>query len=144
MAKVAIKRRAAPLVMPEATLHAWVAMGLDQVLPDDALWFHVPNEGKRGWHAQRSFKRLGARAGVPDIIIMRGGKAWCIELKSAKGKLTAAQRAFHVLLERAGIPVKVCRDRAEVMMALSGWGLLQKRPPTVLGVPGPRYTFAEG
>lgn len=61
------------------------------------LILHIANEGKRTSSYGKLLKTLGMRPGVADIFIAmpRNGYhgAW-IELKSAKGKLSASQMLF--------------------------------------------------
>lgn len=72
---------------------------------------HIPNEGKRGPKAARDAKRLGVRAGVPDLFLAlpRGGHAglW-IEMKAKGGKLSAQQEAWLKRLEDAGYRAVCC------------------------------------
>jgi len=37
--------------------------------PELALLYHIPNEGRRGWKAQRAVKRGGVLKGIPDICL---------------------------------------------------------------------------
>ncbi|MEI7308731.1 VRR-NUC domain-containing protein [Pectobacterium carotovorum] len=72
---------------------------------------HIPNEGKRGPKAARDAKRLGVRAGVPDLFLAlpRGGYAglW-IEIKAKGGKLSAQQEVWLKRLEDAGYRAVCC------------------------------------
>lgn len=59
------------------------------------IWFHVPNEGKRTKAYGAKLKRMGMRAGVPDIVmVFKKGKTVFVELKTAKGKLSKGQNQF--------------------------------------------------
>ncbi|UUE55883.1 VRR-NUC domain-containing protein [Pectobacterium aroidearum] len=72
---------------------------------------HIPNEGKRGPKAARDAKRLGVRAGVPDLFLAlpRGGHAglW-IEMKSKGGKLSVQQEVWLKRLEDTGYRTVCC------------------------------------
>ncbi|MEI7151532.1 VRR-NUC domain-containing protein [Pectobacterium carotovorum] len=72
---------------------------------------HIPNEGKRGPKAARDAKRLGVRAGVPDLFLAlpRGEYAglW-IEMKAKGGKLSAQQEVWLKRLEDAGYRAVCC------------------------------------
>ena len=94
----------------EAKLQEQVADYFAVALPHNALAFHVPNEGKRGIHAQRAFKRGGGVAGIPDWCILFTGRAIFIELKVGKNDLTPAQRGIHERIVLAGHVVTVCRS----------------------------------
>ena len=48
------------------------------------------------------FKGLGARPGVPDIIVVHPGRCYAIELKTEIGQLTKVQAEAIDALERAG------------------------------------------
>ena len=96
--------------MSEAGLHAAVVQYLSVALPRDAVLHHSPNEGKRGWRAQRSLKVMGVRAGWPDLEIIHGGKIFFIELKTAKGRCTSSQSETLAHLSAAGAHVAVCHS----------------------------------
>lgn len=108
--------------MRERDLQASVAMFLAHALPPDAVAHHSSNEGKRGWSAQRDYKRSGAVSGWPDFEIMWRGKAYFIELKAPKKYPTPAQRAVHARLREAQCGVVTARSLIEVEMALAVWG----------------------
>ena len=109
--------------MRESALQAAVAQYLAVALPQDAFSVHVPNEGRRGWQAQREFKRSGAKTGFPDLLIIWRGAAHLIELKAQKKYPSPEQRAVHALLNAAGATVHVCRSVAEVEMVLNVLGI---------------------
>jgi len=96
------------------------------------LWAHIPNEGKRSRFEQWKFKQMGAKSGVPDLIIFTGfdvvGKHYngcAIELKAAfdgKGnkaynKPTANQKVWLANLDKNGWYTEVIKD-AEVFHQL--------------------------
>ena len=68
----------------------------------DAYWFHPPNGGWRSPAEARVFASLGVRAGTPDLVLIRRGVTYGLELKSATGKLSAAQCDAHEAMRRAG------------------------------------------
>jgi len=87
-------------------------------------WFHVPNGG----HISRSLgarrKRMGARAGVPDILIeTKGGKVIEIELKTDKGRLSRSQQEWQRESYHLGVPYFVVRSVEEMEAVLRGAGL---------------------
>ncbi len=53
--------------------------------------FHVPNGGKRRPIEAAIMKGLGVVAGVPDIIAIREGHTFALELKADGGKPSAKQ-----------------------------------------------------
>jgi hypothetical protein len=58
------------------------------------VWFHVPNGGRRNPVEAAIFSGLGVRPGVADLILLREGKVFALELKTERGRPTAAQMQF--------------------------------------------------
>lgn len=54
-------------------------------------------------------KRMGYQKGQPDMIIMKNGKVWCLELKSAKGKQSKEQKEYQEMCIKNGIPYLVIK-----------------------------------
>lgn len=95
----------------QAALIEWAGKTvIDGVKIGDYL-LHIPNEGKRGPKAAKDAKRLGVRAGVPDLFLAlpRGGHAglW-IEMKAKGGKLSTQQEIWLKRLEDAGYRAVCC------------------------------------
>ncbi|UCZ75344.1 VRR-NUC domain-containing protein [Dickeya zeae] len=85
---------------------------------------HIPNEGKRGPKAARDAKRLGVRAGVPDLFLAlpRGEYAGLlIEMKAKGGKLTEQQGIWLNRLESAGYRAICCFDAKQAVGAINGY-----------------------
>jgi hypothetical protein len=96
--------------------------------------FHVPNGGKRSVTEAAIFKGLGARAGVPDVIVIHRGRCYALELKTEIGRLTKVQAEAIAALERAGAATAVCRGLDAALHRLEAWGLLLRS--TVVRFPG--------
>ena len=88
-------------------------------------WFHVANGGYRAPIEAKVLKSLGVTAGVPDLILIRGGKAYGLELKAHGGHLSPAQRTAHVLMRAAGAEVEVAIGLDAALRQWESWGLLQ-------------------
>lgn len=86
----------------ERRLHLAVADLLTKAARKDVLWFHVPNEGQRSEKTGALLKALGMKRGIPDIIVLFGGKCIGLELKAAKGKLSDDQEAMAMAWTLAG------------------------------------------
>ncbi|MDY4380922.1 VRR-NUC domain-containing protein [Pectobacterium brasiliense] len=82
----------------------------------------IPNEGKRRPKAARDAKRLGVRAGVPDLFLAlpHGGYSglW-IEMKAKGGKLSAQQEVWLKRLEDAGCRAVCCFGFNQASSAIS-------------------------
>lgn len=63
----------------------------------NVLWAHIPNEGRRTPFERYKLKYLGAKAGVPDLMIFTPNDHYnglAIELKYKKNKPTANQKIW--------------------------------------------------
>lgn len=109
--------------MKESQLAESVNQFLSVALPREAVHFHPANEGKRSLAAAAALLRQGMLPGLPDICIVCGGKAYWIELKSARGSLSEAQKICHRRLRLAGCDVVVAHSIAEVALALDSFGI---------------------
>ncbi len=106
---------------PEQELQRQVIALFGAVLPADVFWAHYPAGGKRSRIEAAIFKGLGVVAGTPDLILIRNGCTYWIELKSAKGSLTMNQVAVHQRLRNAGALVETCRSVDDVIDVLTRW-----------------------
>ena len=90
------------------------------------LWFAVPNEGKHHVAYRKHQRAMGVTPGVADLVFIGGGgKAHFIEMKAAKGSLSASQRIFRDCCKQIGAPWALCRSLEEVQGTLRGWLLVR-------------------
>ena len=89
--------------------------------------FHVPSGGYRRPVEAAIFKGLGAIAGVPDVILVKDGTVFALELKSENGKLSDAQRECHERLRKAGAVVHTAYGLDEAIAWLEQHALLRGR-----------------
>lgn len=73
----------------------------------DLFFFHVPNGGYRKPAEAAILYSLGVVAGVPDLIILKLGKCYALELKRKGGKLSESQKRSIPLMEAAGAIVGI-------------------------------------
>jgi hypothetical protein len=92
--------------------------------PNTFAW-HTPNGGLRSKVEAAILKGLGVVAGVPDIVAVRGDQMYCLELKSAGGRLSPSQIAAHSLLASAGAQVAVADNIDAALRQLEQWQLLR-------------------
>lgn len=121
---------------PEQALQKAVCAYLDVALIcSEALYFAVPNGGKRSAVEAAIMKGLGVKAGVADLCILwrcpewRLGTAGFIELKADKGRLSPAQRDFGISCKAVGSHWAEARSVDEVEAILLRW-----RVPVCTGV----------
>ena len=87
--------------------------------------FHPANGGARSPIEGAILKGLGVRAGVPDLIAVRDGRTYALEIKRPGGRLTAAQDAAHAALRAAGATVVTSYGLDDALAQLERWGLLR-------------------
>lgn len=108
---------------PEQQLQRTVAAYLRLMLPDDVFWSAFP-AGGGGRIRGAQLKAMGLRPGVPDLMFIYCGRAYFIELKSDKGRLSKAQDEACFAIGKAGCPnVVVCKTLGDVIGTLKHWGI---------------------
>ena len=93
-------------------------------------WCHVANEGKRDVRLGQKLKRLGMKAGVPDILIFSPPPAthWpfkgvAIELKiDERAHMTDSQMEWLTALRDCGWRAERCNGSTEAIKFLKGLG----------------------
>ena len=118
----------------EDDLQVEVAAYLDHVLPDDAFWWHTPNQG-RGDGGTRAtafgamvmaqkLKSMGMRAGIPDILLLYRGVLHSTDAKARYGSLTDSQKEVQPRLAAAGAVVgQPFRTIEELEAMLIAWNV---------------------
>lgn len=128
-----------PRKQTEQTFQIALVRDLRAVLARGVFLTHIPSgyiAGRGGPLRGAFLKAMGLVAGLPDLMLLHEGRAHFLELKSAKGKLSAAQGECRFLLNRAGCHVETIRSLDEALECLSIW-----RIPTRLKM-GPQRNAA--
>jgi len=73
------------------------------------------------------YKSLGARAGLPDVMVLHRSKLFCLELKKEGGRVTDKQLATIAALREAGAFVGIAEGINRAIACLEAWGLLVGR-----------------
>lgn len=113
----------------EETLHKAVAQHARWHLARDVFWFHPPNGGARSLVGAVNLKRMGTKAGVPDLVFVRHGRVYFMELKAPKGRVSEAQNNAHAEISRSGAPIAICRNLDDVLAYWRRWGLTAHPSP---------------
>lgn len=111
---------------PEQTIQIAVVQHLYQRPAAGVFFFHVPNGGRKSPQMGAIHKALGVVAGVPDIVALKAGEIFGLELKSAKGRLLPSQRLVHAAMQEAGAKTAVAYSLDEALYTLEGWGILRR------------------
>jgi hypothetical protein len=108
----------------EQSLQTAVASYLGWALPEYAAWFSTIPSGGGGLLRGKILKGMGLKAGVPDILIISDGRPYFIELKTARGTLSASQKETIRRLREAGAQVQICRSLEDVRdVIVNVWGI---------------------
>lgn len=67
-----------------------------------------------GWWVVPVVQSALSYKGIPDLVAMRAGRVVWIEVKTAAGRLSAAQEAFAASCQANGIEHLVARSTADV------------------------------
>lgn len=89
--------------------------------------FAVPNGGYRRPIEAAIMKSMGTVAGVPDLICIRDGKTFALELKAGGGKPSAKQIETMAAMEAAGATVATATGLDAAIAQLESWGILRGR-----------------
>lgn len=104
------------------------------------VFFAVPNEGYQLGLADRNagraptgkdharmtlLKKMGLTPGVSDLVILAGGRAYCMEVKTTEGEQSRAQRTFERRCHEIGVPYQIVRSVEEARYWLMKWGIVE-------------------
>ena len=110
---------------PEATIQRAVFAHLrKRAMPNVFAW-HTPNGGRRERIEGAIFKGLGVVAGVPDVVCIKDGLTYGLELKSERGAVSANQEAVLNAMHKAGAFVSITFGLDEALRQLEDWGILR-------------------
>jgi VRR-NUC domain len=104
------------------------------------LWWSAINSNPRSRISGALAKAAGCRAGIPDLLLARGGQLYGIELKAPKGRLSAVQKAMHAEMTAAGVSVATCVGLDAAIAQLETWALLKISAPQRNNPPVVRQT----
>jgi hypothetical protein len=111
---------------PEQIIHKAVVAHLRARSEPRVFFWHTPNGGKRGIVEAKIFKALGVVAGVPDLVILKAGEMYALELKASKGRVTPAQAQVLEHMQYCGAHVAVANSLDEALVTLECWGILKR------------------
>ena len=122
-----IPKRGGRRSQPEAAIQRAVFQHLNLRGARNIFFFHVPNGGFRRPIEAAILKGLGVTAGAPDVIAIKGGRTYCLELKAPGGRLTLTQVTVHDALRAAGASMAVADNIDAALRQLEEWQLLRGR-----------------
>jgi hypothetical protein len=94
-------------------------------LARDVFITHIPLGGKRSKTEAAIMKGLGVQAGVPDLLAIKSGQIFFLELKAPKGRLSKEQEETQDRLRKAGAIVGTATGLDEALIWLEDHGILR-------------------
>lgn len=108
---------------PEDAFQIALVNDLRRILHPRVVMAAVPNGGYRTRAEAGILKAMGVLPGFPDLLFLWNGRAYGLELKAPKGKLSPAQKELHPRLAVAGMTVGVVRSLDEALDSLRAAGV---------------------
>ena len=105
--------------MTEDDIQISILAWLRAVLPTALIW-STPNSPRSKQTGAR-LKRLGMRAGVPDLCVLTDGRMLFFEVKRPKQYASPEQRTFMEQAEECGARCAIVRSIDDVALALMHW-----------------------
>jgi hypothetical protein len=115
---------------PEQALQRAVFEHLRLRAAPDVFAFHPANGGWRTAVEGAILKGMGVVPGTPDVVAIKGGKVFGLELKADTGHLTDIQRTTHERMRAAGALVGVAHGIDQALEWLEDHELLRGRAST--------------
>jgi hypothetical protein len=118
---------------PEADAQRAIVQALRFALPRDAIVHHCANEvteaGSRGQLRQSILVGMGVHAGFADLIVISGGRALFLEVKSQTGRLRKSQEVFRDTVCAQGFSWALVRSVDDALGALADNGFTSRVRP---------------
>lgn len=92
---------------------------LDYLKENGFLAWKQPSQGLRVKGGRRAKARGGSTVGHPDIMALRDGTFYCIEVKKPKGKVDKTQIAWLTWADMMGAKCMVVRSLEEMVGKIS-------------------------
>jgi hypothetical protein len=109
----------------ESTEHAALVKHLQLRLRRGVFFFHVPNGEARSRATAAILVGMGVRRGMPDLGLIKDGRAYFLELKTETGTLSAEQAGLHDELRAAGAVVATAYGLNDQLHILEDWEMLR-------------------
>lgn len=116
-----------PPTLSESDIQAQVVEWLRLFeVPCGFMVHSVPNEGKDRANPARlaKLKRMGFRAGVADLVIVKAGRVYFLEMKRPGENQSPNQTDFAVDAHRVGAPYAVAHSFEEAEKIVKNWQII--------------------
>lgn len=127
--------RRQPAAMSEDTIQRAVMDHLARRAAPGTVFWHTPNGGTRNPVEAARLRGQGVMPGIPDVLILAGGRLYALELKAARGVVSPAQARMLERLAAAGATTAVAHGLDQALGILDGWGMLSRGRLETAGSP---------
>jgi len=117
-------RRPAPAA-GELQIHRAVVELLNRAARPGVAWTHMPAGELRDPAVAGKLAGMGTKPGWPDLLLIKGGRLYGLELKRVDGRVSPAQVRAHGNLLLAGAVVAVARGLDEAIAKLKEWEMIR-------------------
>lgn len=111
--------------MTEEAIHRAVVQHLERRAAGGTVWWHTPNGEIRHRAVAGKLKAMGTRAGMPDLMLLRAGQLYGLELKRLGGRVSVEQSRRQSELAAAGAVVATVEGLDAALRVLGEWGLIR-------------------
>jgi hypothetical protein len=111
---------------PEFQIQSAVCNHLKLRARPGVLWFHIANQN-RDARTGTMLKRMGVRAGAPDLLLIHEGRCYALEIKAPGGRLSEAQLEFLARFNEAGGHSACAEGLDRALAVLDAWGIFGRR-----------------
>lgn len=115
----------------ESEIQTAVVDYLNLAIVPSVLFFSVPNEAlgraksQGGIARMARLKRMGLRPGVADMVFVKDGRAYFLEMKRRTGKQSTSQLFFEADAIKAGASYAVAHSIDEAINQLKAWKIVK-------------------
>jgi hypothetical protein len=127
--KPAAPKKIGPRARPEDIVQRAIVQHYWQRRAPGVFAFSVPNGGYRRAVEAAVLKGTGLVAGIPDMLWIKNGRVFALEIKAPGGRLSPNQVCTLAAMEDAGVCTAVAYGVDDALAALEAWGMLRGRSP---------------
>ena len=110
---------------PEDAIQRAVFQHLRARAAPNVFAFHVGNGGYRRPIEAKILHGLGVVSGVPDVIAIKDGRCYALEIKAEGGRLSENQERVLIKLRECGAMATHCHGLDQCLRLLEAWGILR-------------------
>lgn len=110
---------------PEARLQKAIIQHVKLAAEPNVLCISIPNERQCSEQQLIELTLMGMRAGASDLLFVKEGQSYFLEIKSATGRLEPEQITFMEEATLAGAHCAMVNNIDDALAILRRWGLIR-------------------